>query len=85
MRAPHLPFYAISLYFSHQNIELSISPVEETLPPVAVAVWEDEARQSLKTPACVVLSPVEKQNVSLVSMVVRGGWREVSKVLNIIR
>ena len=66
-------------------IVLTVSPVEETLPPVAVAVWEDEARQSLKTPACVVLSPVEKQNVSLVSMVVRGGWREVSKVSNIIR
>ena len=43
MRAPHLPFYAISLYFSHQNIELSISPVEETLPPVIVPVRKDEA------------------------------------------
>ena len=38
-----------------------VSPVEETLPPVAVSVWEDEAGQTLQTTASVVLSAAENR------------------------
>ena len=45
-----------------------VSPVEETLPPVIVSVWKDEARQTLQTTASVVLSAAEnKKNNSNLS------------------
>ena len=58
--------------FSHQMV-WEVSPVEETLPPVIVSVWKDEARQTLQTTASVVLSAAEnKRNNSNLSPIPPG-------------